>query len=121
MIDSKADFFRWLDSQLNEAIPESVVAFNININESPFNIEIIGSNEFDPDDEDWACNEDWVPKNRTVSVSSILFGESWQEAEGNIHEFATAFKKSDTSNSHKVKNAKAFALGFVDGNLKYVR
>ena len=120
MIKNESDFFKWLDFQLNEVITENIVAFNININESPFNIEIIGSNTYDPDDEDWACNEDWIPKTRSISVSDNLFGNSWQEIETNIHKLASKYKNSDTGNSFKLKTAKAFAIGFVDGELRLV-
>lgn len=72
MIQSEKDFIDWIDGQLNEDIPAQIVAFNINIYEYPFSIEIVGSSEFDPEDEDWACNEDWLPKNRLISVSSKI-------------------------------------------------
>ncbi len=120
MICNEMDFVNWLDHQLSEVIPESIIAFNININESPFNLELVGSNEFDPEDEDWACNEDWAPKNRTMEVSESLFGKSWEVAESQIFAFAKAFMSSDLNSAVKLRGAKAFAVGFVDGNLKFV-
>ncbi|MFB2803659.1 hypothetical protein [Shewanella seohaensis] len=120
MIQNEKDFVRWLDGQLNERIPAEIVAFNINIYESPFNIEIVGSMDFDPDDEDWACNEDWVPSNRTVAVSGLLFGGSWEEAQENITAMAKLYLRSDSKNVFRLKAARAFAVGFVDGNLSYV-
>ncbi|MEL4273397.1 hypothetical protein [Shewanella xiamenensis] len=120
MIQSEKDFIDWIDGQLIEDIPTQIVAFNINIYESPFSIEIVGSSEFDPEDEDWACNEDWLPKNRLISVSSALFGNSWEEAQENILAMAKRYLQSQSKNAHKLKSAKAFAVGFVDGNLSYV-
>lgn len=121
MIQNEKDFFDWIDGQLNEEIPGHIVAFNINIYESPFNIELIGSSEFDLDDEDWACNEDWIPRNRSISVSTAIFGNSWEEAQGNILEMAKQYFQSNYKNSYKLKAAKAFAVGFVDGDLSYVQ
>ena len=89
MIQTETEFHEWLNLQLAEVIPEKVVAFCININESPFSIELIGSNDFDKNSDDWACNEDWVPQNRSALVSPVIFGESWKEAENNI--FPKAF------------------------------
>lgn len=43
MIQSEKDFIDWIDGQLIEDIPAQIVAFNINIYESPFSIEIAGS------------------------------------------------------------------------------
>ncbi len=121
MIKTENDFIDWIDGQLSEELTEQIIAFNINIYESPFNIEIVGSCEFDPEDEDWACNEDWVPINRTISVSSSIFGNSWEEAQDNILTMAKRYLQSSSKNTHKLKSAKAFAVGFVDGNLSYVQ
>lgn len=62
MIQNEKDFIDWLDQQLNDEIPNNVIAFNINVYESPFNIEIIGSSKFDPDDEDWVTNHPRIMK-----------------------------------------------------------
>jgi len=121
IIKNKKDFIGWLDSQLDVEIPQEIIAFNININESPFNIEIVGSNEFRPDDSDWACNEDWVPHKRNISVSDELFGVSWEQALENLTMMSKAYLSSNSTNTVKLKEAKAFAIGFVDGDLKLLK
>ncbi|MBL52273.1 MAG: hypothetical protein GY695_14980 [Aestuariibacter sp.] len=120
MIQNEKDFIEWLDRQLNVDIPSDVIAFNINIYESPFNVELVGSSEFDPENEDWACNEDWVSEPRMESVSAELFGSSWEEAQENIFAMAKAYLSSGVTNAKKLNSAKAFAVGFVDGSLRYV-
>ncbi|WP_217653712.1 hypothetical protein, partial [Marinomonas polaris] len=87
----------------------------------PFAIEIVGSNEFDEDDEDWVCNENWVPTARTIEVSSELFGNSWEVAEQNIVNMACTYFNSNYVNASKLKQAKAFAVGFVYGNLNLIK
>lgn len=54
---------KWL-IQINqsEKLPENIVALNFNIYEGPYAIDLIGSATFDESDEDWACNEDFIPK-----------------------------------------------------------
>ena len=121
MIQDQNSFSLWLDSQLSEVISPNIVAFCININESPFNIEIVGSAQFDIEDEDWACSEDWVPTKRNIAVSRSLFGKSWEEAQGNIIAMSEQYLKSNMKNNSRLSRAKAFAVGFVDGNLSYVR
>lgn len=121
MIENEKDFITWIEHQLDVDIPDEIIAFNINIYESPFNIEIVGSKDFTPDDEDWACNEDWVPDNRMISVSENIFGESWEEALENILSWSKSYLESGSKNNTKLKAAKAFAVGFVDGNLSYVQ
>jgi hypothetical protein len=120
MIFNEIDFIAWLDKQLDEEVPEGILAFNINVNESPFNIELIGSDEFTPNDEDWACNEDWVPINRSMTVSDELFGDSWEVAESNLLKFSKAYLDSNAVNVYKLTKAKAFSVGFVDGSLNFV-
>lgn len=121
MIQNDVGFSGWLDNQLNVVIPKDIIAFNINIYESPFTIEIVGSNEFDEDDEDWVCNENWVPTARTIEVSSEIFGNSWEVAEQNIVNMACTYFNSNYVNASKLKQAKAFAVGFVDGNLNLIK
>jgi hypothetical protein len=121
MIQDQTSFSKWLDTQLNEEIAPNIVAFCLNISESPFTIEIIGSAHFDKDDEDWACNEDWIPEKRNIAVSSELFGKSWEEAQTNMIAMCTQYLKSNMKNNEYLLKAKAFAVGFVDGNLNYVR
>ncbi|RJG35874.1 hypothetical protein [Motilimonas pumila] len=121
MIHNIEDFISWIDMQLNESIPNEIIAFNINIYESPFNIEIVGSNEFDLEDEGWACNEDWIPENRFISVSNSLFGNSWESAQENIVSMAKQYLNANSENVVKLQQAQGFAVGFVDGNLTYVK
>lgn len=121
MIKSETDFFSWLDSQLDVEIPSDVIAFNINVYESPFIIEVVGSNEFDSEDEDWACNEDWVPTSRYIEVSSDIFSSSWEAAVQNIINMAQNYLKSYFNNAVKLNQAKAFTVGFVDGDLNFVK
>lgn len=120
MIRNEIDFIAWLDKQLDEAVPQGILAFNINVNESPFNIELIGSKVFTPDDEDWACHEDWVPINRSIAVTAELFGHSWKVAESNLIKFSKAYLYSNAANVYKLRRANAFSVGFVDGNLNYL-
>lgn len=120
MITNETDFHNWLNTQLDIDIPDSIIAFSINIYESPFRIEIVGSTECDKTNEDWACNEDWVSENRTIEVSKVIYGESLQKALERIFAMAASFLQSDFPNAEKLKDVNCFAVGFVDGNLEYV-
>ena len=119
MIQNNKDFNTWLNNQLDENIPDIISAYCINLNESPFCIEIIGSKEFSKENDDWACYEDWLPTNRNIAVSKELFGNSWEEAQSNITGMVEGYLESDLRNVKKLKLAKTLAIGFVDGNLSY--
>jgi len=120
MIETQKDFSNWLDNQLDVTIPSNIIAFNININESPFNIEIVGSTEYDAGDEDWACIEDWIPEARSIPVSQLLFGNSWEDAQKNLYDLCKVYLNSESPLARKLSGATAFAIGFVDGNLQIV-
>ena len=50
----------WLDSILEQSIPTEVVALNFNLYEDGGNnwsIELVGTESFDLEDEDWCCDE----------------------------------------------------------------
>ncbi|NIY94619.1 hypothetical protein [Vibrio diazotrophicus] len=115
MIHNEQDFCDWLDTQLSEDIPERIIAFNINIYESPFLVEIVGTEEFDLD------NEDWLPKKRQIEVSESLFGSSWQTAEQNLLQFTKQYVNSCGSISQKALSNKSLSIGFVGGNLNIVK
>ena len=119
MTRNNRGFNIWLDKELDENIPNTISAYCINLNESPFCIEVIGSNEFSKENDDWACYEDWLPTNRNIAVSKELFGNSWEEAQSNIESMVEGYLESDFRNVKKLKSAKTLAIGFVDGILSY--
>lgn len=54
----------WLDDVLEDisdtGIPNAVIAFGFNLydnGDDNWSMELIGTSEFDTDDEDWLCNE----------------------------------------------------------------
>ena len=50
----------WIDKILDQEIPNTVVAFCFNLYEESdgsWAMELVGTERFDLEDEDWACNE----------------------------------------------------------------
>src|SRR5690554_79776 len=59
-MDDYKVFSDWLDKVLEQELPKGIVAFNFNLyegTEGTYDIQLIGSNEFDENDEDWACTD----------------------------------------------------------------
>ncbi|MGY0216333.1 hypothetical protein ACWJJH_02970 [Endozoicomonadaceae bacterium StTr2] len=121
MINNQEEFMSWLDSQLIDNVPKEVIAFSINIYETPFSVEVVGSFEFDEDDSDWACNEDWFTNDRISEVSESLFGNFWESAEENVISFVKKYLQSQAPNVNVLKSSRAVAVGFVDGDLKIIK
>lgn len=115
---SNLNFADWLTSELNN-ITETPVAYNINIyeNEKNFSCELIGTKSFDKNNDDWATDELYCGR---VSGKEFYFEEkdfnlALKTVESNIKDY---LKNGECAS--KLKQSKAVAYGFVDGDLKIV-
>ena len=64
-----------LELSHNEVIPENIVALNFGIFESEngYCVYLIGSESYDVDDDDWACDVDYEPVDKYLNeVITIL-------------------------------------------------
>lgn len=61
----------------SEQIPEGIKAVNIGLveTENGYTLYMVGSNEYDAEDSDWACNEDFVPENKYLVVEGDSFNK----------------------------------------------
>ena len=51
---------KWLDDILQQSIPDDVLALNFNLYDDgdySWSIELVGTDSFDIDDDDWRCDE----------------------------------------------------------------
>ena len=56
------EFEKWLNSLLENDMPENTAAYNFNIYEEDdetYGVQLIASDEFSEEDDDWACSEIW--------------------------------------------------------------
>ena len=111
------NFINWLDSLLND-IPADAIAFNFNLYETEsdnlFEAQLVGSNQYDLDDEDWACNTIYSSEENLFSFEA----EDWEDALEKI--IIQAKEYIINSDNNKIKNAKHVTAGFVDGNLEII-
>jgi hypothetical protein len=112
------NFHAWLDETFARDVPADVVAFNVNLNDSPFVAEVVGSTYFDPENEDWACEEAWTP-NRPTGFAFPDGTERlpWSERLTEIESLLRNWMETGSPAAAKVLHAQAFAVGFVDGDL----
>lgn len=112
-------FAKWLDSILENELPNNIKAINFNLYEdgnNKWSIELIGSSSFDEKDEDWACDEVFSTRDNPFV---IIKESNWE----NIEKIFTDMVKKylDTSkNANKLKKYMAIGIGFVDGNLNVI-
>lgn len=110
----------WLIRSLAEPVNESVIAYCVNLYDSPFRAELVGSSRFDPRDEDWACEKVWSPSDRYLTLPVAFATRPWEERLNICVGVLQRFVSAETSAAKILRRADAVAVGFVDGNLTTV-
>ncbi len=115
------EFEKWLSKLLENDMPDNTAAYNFNIYEEEdetYGVQLIASDEFSEDDDDWACSEIWS------SEEEIFYIDHSDEKDADrerglefisqlISDYLEKGEKAD-----KLKAVKAVGAGFVDGELK---
>jgi hypothetical protein len=120
------DFTRWLDMALVEDIPTGVEAFCFNLflpageENVIFGIELIGADRFDKSDDDWACDEVWEPKQRSIFISIEYSTDDWEICQLKMKKLIKSYLDSMNKNITVLEQLKAIAIGFVDGSLDLI-
>lgn len=102
-----------------EKVPENIVALNFNLYEGPYALDLIGSATYDESDEDWACNEDYIPGLRRCPSLVIPDDKSWEEVLKMVESILRdLIREMPDIELFKVQH---IAIGFVDGNLIIIK
>ena len=109
----------WIDNILNQAIPDDVVAFCFNLYEESddsWAMELVGTEWFDLEDEDWACNEltDFGSREQLYNWEMEC---EWEE----VLEYMVSELNQYLENgkySELLKSKSGVGVGFVDGNIE---
>src|SRR5712692_1087276 len=110
---------KWLTEIAETESPLArIVAFNIGLFESEegYTAYLSGSKDYDANNDDWACNEDFVPHNKYFKLRKSS-GKEWQQLESEVVDEVKDFLLSETAKKSFFTNAKAITVGFDDGEL----
>lgn len=116
-------FNDWLDKIIKTEKPnDDIIAYWFGIVETTegFETYLVGSKEFDEDDDDWACNTDFVPKNKYLPIGQ-RDGDEWEQTIEEIKGYITDYILSPNFKNSFLEKAKAIATGFDDGDVIRVR
>lgn len=118
-------FHEWLET-INkiEKIDKSIIAFNFGLFESEegFTMYLNGSQTFDEDDEDWATNMDFEPKQKYFSFGSeFLKDKNWQDILNYSEHLVQTYIASEEFKTSVFAQAKGIAVGFDDGELTIIK
>lgn len=115
-------FSYWLDNVLQQQLPEGIIAFNFNIYEGSkgtYDIQLIGSEEFDDNDQDWACTDFYSSGENICCIKRVKEIEQWEQGLNYILELTRRYL-SEGKNADILKSASAIGVGFVDGDIEII-
>ena len=115
------EFSIWLDKYLEGPLPKEVTAINFNLyegaNDDTYAIQMIGSDEFDEDDEDWACSEVFSTEEDIFFIPKIKEIEDWEAGLCFIKQIVEKYL-IEGKYADRLKSYTAVGIGFVDGDLE---
>lgn len=110
---------KWIDEILKNDLPKQVVAIAFNLYEDAKNhwsIEMVGTNCFDIEDSDWACEEIFNTRDDAISwTQEADWNEILQETCNGINQYIRKGKYSE-----KLKAYQGVGVGFVDGDITII-
>ena len=111
----------WIDGVLSDGVPDEAVAFCFNLYENDeyyWSMELIGAGRFDPDDQDWACDE-VTDFNSRESLFTFQAECEWDEA---LQTMIDILKKylNDGKFADLLKSREGVGVGFVDGDIEII-
>jgi hypothetical protein len=105
--------------------PADIIAFNFGLFENAdgcYTTYLTGSRSYDPDDDDWACNEDYSPAEKYFELKELPSAENeWQDVVGVMAGLLRRYAQSTNFSESFLASAKAITFGFDDGVLERIK
>ena len=117
--NTKEVVVQWiLAIEKEKSMPDDIIALNFGIYE-PYSMDLIGAKHYDAEDDDWACDEDYVPKHRVCPALGISDNKKWDTVLGEM----TALLKEVINEFPNLRLWKVehITVGFSDGNLVKIK
>ena len=112
----------WLQEiTTTERLSASIEAIYIGLFESDpdYQIYMLGSSEYEDEDDDWACNEDFEPQQKYLGSQIKTEEMEWKTL---LNEVIDIVKRHMQNHSNSILNkVKHVAVGFDDGDLVRIR
>lgn len=110
---------KWIDEYLSGVFPKEVVAVVFNLYEDTddnWSLEIVGTGNFDSEDDDWACDEitDFGTREDLFSWEESV---GWEDILSEITDHLLKYLE-EGKYSAKLKSLQGVGVGFVDGDIE---
>ena len=113
--------YDWLTAIDNkETVPSEITAFNIGIFEQDegYSIYLTGSEEYDADGDDWACDVDFEPANKYLELSGPgIKAMEWQEFQDMIVKIVSDYLGTSANANTSVLQAEWLRWDSMTANL----
>lgn len=101
-----------------EILPKNIVALNFGLYE-PYGVELIGSSNYDEEDDDWACEEDFIPEERFCPKLGIEDTCDWEAV---LEEIKIILKELvQELKELPLLDVEHITTGFYDGDLVIIK
>lgn len=115
----------WLKAlSQEEYVPEKIKALNFGMFEAEngYVVHLYGSEEYDPKDDSWSYNEDYVPQKRCIEFNQKEVREMyWEDFQNLIAKLLRSFIKADTHEEFQILKLDHITTGFDDGDLIIIK
>lgn len=115
-------FSDWLDKVLEQELTEGIIAFNFNLYEGTggtYDVQLIGSDEFDEDDSDWVCTDYFTTGEDVCYIKRTKDIEHWEQGLNYITKLVERYL-TEGKHSDILKNSAGVGIGFVDGDISII-
>jgi len=107
----------------SEQIPQVIKAFNFGIIETKndYQTYLVGTNNYDLENDDWACEEDFTPKEKYLSLGTDSKKWNWEEIQSIVETGIEQFIETQISPLTFIHKAEYLTIGFDGGDLKKIK
>ena len=121
MDELKLKFAAWIERvSLSSPPPSEISVFNVGLFEttSGYTAYLGGFKEYDSDDDDWACEADYFPKEKFLELpQSFVIGKDWESVEAGVVTMIKELLLSTQNAGNILTRATILTVGFDDGTL----
>ena len=123
-MDLYADFSNWLNKHISKGLPNDIVAVCFNLyegSEQTYDVELVGFDSFDEDDEDWAagCDEPFTTREDLFFIQRTDDIAHWEQGLSLIKSLVTKYL-AEGKYADKLYKTKVVGIGFVDGDIDII-
>ena len=116
------NLFRWFDEALSNPLPDSVIAFHVNLYEgmNSVHVQLVGTTSFssgeDPERDYWPGDESFSTGEDIFEIPFTVAGANWLEWLNTSKEMIRSYVDHGEQ-AERIRVSDGIGIGFVDGDM----